>query len=95
MGKNKTLEELEKNWKIRGEKEKLELLLPHINFTLVKLIDKMPDPSLTPIMMKLIFPLLSLDFPNSSPTKLTLYSLMQHIPIENAYNLPQIVKTTG
>lgn len=55
----------------------------------------MPDPSLTPIMMKLIFPLLSLDFPNSSPTKLTLYSLMQHIPIENAYNLPQIVKTTG
>ena len=45
------------------KKKRFEILLPQSN--LVKLIGKVPNPSLTPILMKLIFPLLCLDFPNS------------------------------
>jgi len=58
------MEELEINGKRKQKKKKrFEILLPQSD--LVKLIGKVSNPSLTPILMKLIFPLVCLDFPNS------------------------------
>ena len=57
------MEELEINGKRKQKKKRFEILLPQSD--LVKLIGKVSNPSLTPILMKLIFPLVCLDFPNS------------------------------